>query len=210
MIATHTETGLRYRKETNDHRIIGEVKSYLRTVEIGADDVVMDVGGHIGIFAKLCADRGAGVVSYEPMPENAELFVENSGTELVQAAVASAEGELDFYVSRTSDQSNHTLVPVRGREKITVRTVDFATELARVNPTVVKIDIEGGEYELFERFGTEFPERVRMLLVEFHFGKRDFGERAERIWAGLNDRFDEVVVTPKVKAWNTFGIWRNN
>lgn len=201
----HKKEGVVIRSDTNDNRIIGECRAYFKTLELVTGDVVMDVGGHIGIFAKMCAPHP--VVSYEPLPDNAALFRRNAVSELREGAmVYRPEADTQsLYVSETSDQSNHTLVPTRGRSKMIVPTWDFEEELQKVQPTVLKMDIEGGEYDLLEGFGTELP--VRIFLAEFHFRKKTDAPRAEALWAGLDNHFDQVLVQPKVAAWNTFGVW---
>lgn len=46
--------------------------------KFSADDVILDVGGHIGSFAYACLDRGAGcVVSVEPDTDNAHYYRHN-------------------------------------------------------------------------------------------------------------------------------------
>jgi len=136
-----------------------------------------------------------------------KLYRENAHSILNQGAVMHdpQSPEVPLYISETSDQSNHTLVPTRGRKRIMVQTFDFAEELELVKPTVLKMDIEGGEYDLLEGYGTALP--VRIFLAEFHFRKKSDAPRAEALWAGLDDHFDQVLVQPKVAVWNTFGVW---
>tara|TARA_R110002153_G_scaffold132597_2_gene281654 strand:- start:20964 stop:21602 length:639 start_codon:yes stop_codon:yes gene_type:complete len=200
-------SGYTIREGTNDKTIISECRAYFKTLTLDPDrDVVMDIGGHIGIFADMCYPTR--VVSYEPLPANAKLYLENSpNSALREGAMVyrPKTATIPLYVSETSDQSNHTLVQTRGRKTIDVPTFSFESSLEIVRPTVLKLDIEGGEYDLLEGYGTKLP--VRIFLAEFHFRKKADAARAEALWAGLDDHFDQVLVQPKVAAWNTFGVW---
>jgi FkbM family methyltransferase len=79
---TEVETGgFAFREGTCDanvYRSVVELNEYRLPDKFEPNDIVLDVGCHIGSFAKACADRGAGeVVSFEPEPGNVAMALAN-------------------------------------------------------------------------------------------------------------------------------------
>lgn len=72
--STSTIEGFAFREGTCDenvYRSVVELNEYRLPEKFEAGDVIIDVGAHIGSFAKACVDRGAGkVVCLEPDIEN--------------------------------------------------------------------------------------------------------------------------------------------
>jgi FkbM family methyltransferase len=124
---------------------------------IQPDDVVVDVGAHIGLYT-LSAARATGpggrVVAFEPSRQNYDLLVRNVAAngyrtvEPVRAALADHEGEADLHVSAQNSGDNSlsaTAVGPAAAERVRLLTLDaYAAEHA-VHPQVVKMDIQGGE-----------------------------------------------------------------
>src|SRR5882724_10451701 len=71
---------MKLREGTTDQCVYDEVigRNCYRVPESLLGKIVIDIGAHIGCFAKLCADRGAErVLSYEIEGSNINTFVEN-------------------------------------------------------------------------------------------------------------------------------------
>src|SRR5438477_8985779 len=71
---------MKLREGTTDQCVYDEVigRNCYRVPESLAGGVVIDVGCHIGTFAKLCMDRGADrVIAFELEPENVGIAREN-------------------------------------------------------------------------------------------------------------------------------------
>jgi FkbM family methyltransferase len=135
------------------------------------DDRVIELGGGIGMVAIHCARRlGPGrVASWEGNPRMEALIRENYALngvapELHMAVLGEAPGETVFFLaerfshSGTSDNTG-TGTPV------TVPVEPFEAARRRLAPTVLVIDIQGGEVAFF---GHASLDGVRMILVEFH------------------------------------------
>jgi len=155
---------------------------------VRAGDRVMELGGGAGVTAALAAKvSGAPVVIAEA---DARLFpmiranVEGNGGVVqfehgvVVAGGGHGEGTIDFYldedpwISSTSPGAGgRDDAPVRRRVSAPVLGLDEL--LARHTPTVLMIDIEGGERELLRAPMAQPP---RLVLVEIH--TPHFGERA--------------------------------
>lgn len=143
-------------------------------LEIEPTDIWLDLGANVGGFAVHAAKQGATVYAVEPEPENFSILQNNvelnhllANVKCLQAAcVAGQEKTLDLYVCNgEKNKYRHTLIPVRNREKITVKCVNFDKLIRGV--TAVKMDIEGAEMDIFD--ATEDWHNVRKLAFEYHF-----------------------------------------
>jgi len=154
---------------------------------------IVDLGGHVGYFAlfMLGLFPGCRVVSLEPDPENAASLrrsIESNGLHgswsLVEACAATREGELDFessfhlsriaredtalaeFQSHLADEipflAGTALLQTRPRR---VESRDAFAYLS--GGDLLKIDIEGGEWEILDdaRFASLEP---AVVVLEYH------------------------------------------
>jgi len=146
-------------------------------------DCFFDVGGHTGFFsliaARIVGEEGS-VVALEADPENAELLRTNAARNVmpqvcvIQAAVWSSCDELTF--QRASAASNRTEGHVAdGRTdtgsaiRVLAITLDHLLFNQHVRPPkLVKIDIEGGEWEALQGAKRILLEMNPYLLIEVH------------------------------------------
>lgn len=137
------------------------------------DDVVMEVGAGIGYLSAFCAQRVGGerVFAYEANPAMMEVIADTHARNGVKPQVfnvllAEGDGECSFYVADEFWASSAKADAAKGRQ-ITVPQRDLNAELARVKPTFLIVDIEGGEIEFF---ATARLDGVRKICVETHPG----------------------------------------
>lgn len=133
------------------------------------DDVVFEVGAGLGFLSAYCARRvGAEkVFTYEANPELIPLIRETHARNGVAPTVTNAllgkgAGEREF---RVDDDFWASSAHRAGGRSITVRQVDLDAELARVRPSFLIVDIEGGEAEFFADADLS---PVRKICVETH------------------------------------------
>lgn len=153
----------------SDKLIIDEVPGVYGNVPVGPKDVVLDLGAHIGVAARLFLDKGAAkVIAVEADPANIPFLTRNlhrMAARIIPAAVGPEAGRMPFY-TRADRAYVGSLLPDPDRKKVLVPVVAFAGLLAHYRPTIVKCDIEFGEYELAEfRF---LPDHVRVVAMEVH------------------------------------------
>jgi FkbM family methyltransferase len=164
-------------------------------------DVVYDVGAHLGSLA-LGAARLVGasgrVVAFDGDPENVERLRENSSrnhlnsrVQAVHAAVWSHRSASGISFRRGKSQPSQGGVesdgqrPVLGDGEIIsvpVTTLDDFVAAGGPVPQLVKIDVEGGEYEVLRGGATLFANQRPPLLVEVHHQ-----QAADKIGAWLNE-----------------------
>jgi FkbM family methyltransferase len=153
-----------------DRRELDLVRQHL-----GEGDFV-DVGAHVGLYTVAAARHGKGrVLAFEPNPSARAQLAANvalndcANVLVVPKAVADAPGSARLHVPRTPDPSFSSLAAGRFDEgepiDVEVTTVDAEVEAAGLRPSVVKIDVEGGELAVVE--GMEHTLGYRpVLLVE--------------------------------------------
>ena len=140
-----------------------------RTLRDG--DRVLELGGGIGMVAIECARRigSRAVTSLEANPELESLIRENYALndvspDLRMAMVGEARGTREFHVSAKFSQSSIYDVGQSDRT-VPVPVLAFGAVMEELRPTVLVVDIQGAERELF-RWGRF--DGVRLILVELH------------------------------------------
>jgi len=129
---------------------------------------ILDLGGHIGLFGAWALTRfpDAELTTLEPDPANAALLAGTiaaySGPgqwQLITAAAAAADGLVPFQVGGYAESR------VGESDAVRVAAID-ALQLMR-GADFVKVDIEGGEWQILEdeRLG-DLPTRV--MALEYH------------------------------------------
>jgi FkbM family methyltransferase len=179
----------------------------MRLRSLGRPPRVLDLGANVGMFGALVCARhpGAEIVAFEPDPRNAavhrrcmELNGAPPGWKLVEACAASRDGVRPFLA--TGDDSAH-VVPEGAGTAVPARDVLPLMETS----DLVKIDIEGSEWELLgdSRFGS-----APAVVLEYHPGgcpTADPHAEAERLLAGIGYEVQSVYRMPSglgvVWAW---------
>lgn len=134
-----------------------------------ADDVFFEVGAGLGFLSTYCAQKigSSRVFAYEAhpglIPLIQETYARNGVTpELTHALLAQGNGEREFHVA--ADFWASSAHRPEG-EAIMARQIDVNEELARIKPSFLMVDIEGGEAELL---ACAHLEPVRKLCIETH------------------------------------------
>lgn len=147
--------------------------------EIGAADVVVDVGANIGSFtlrAAIHAPRGR-VVAVEPAAGNFALLRKNlhrnrlHNVTAVHAAVMDQPGSVTLYLNRLGSGSHSVHAsrgtgPVEAVPAVTLPGLFAAHGIDRCD--FLKVDCEGAEHAIFHALDNAFLSRVRRVAMEFH------------------------------------------
>lgn len=141
-------------------------------------DVVIDIGANIGVYSLWAARRQASVTAYEPHPTTYECLKANTANRTItpiQAAVVGATPKNETVALYVHDaySTRNTLV---GREvesgggltrSIDVPVVGIDRVLAG-RCDLLKIDAEGGEFDICGGASRASLRRARRILLEFH------------------------------------------
>lgn len=182
----------RLRSRERAHRLIrwhrdhpGEAVRY--EYPLGADDVVVDLGGFRGDFAaEMVARYGCRVLVFEPVPDFAKQirtrFSSNPLVEVYEVGLAAKAQRVAFHVQGESSSQF-------GQGAATPVTLEPFHDVLRdrgiERVDLLKLNIEGGEYELLDWWlDSAWPQRTRFLQVQFH----DFVDQASSRRQDLVDR----------------------
>ena len=176
------------RPNTTDNKVIEEVLIYNAYQNKGSiqfiiepTDVWLDLGGNIGTFALLALSYGASVVSVEPEPENFMLletnvmmnFPKKNKINLCPVGVAPSKGTMNLYLCNGDyNKYRHSMCLTKKRKHIKVPVVALSQlwKLTVQNKPInaIKMDIEGMEIELLEKFGDKM-QHIQKLVFEYTF-----------------------------------------
>lgn len=190
LVADVPEANLRFKVRTRDvngrhlykyGRYEPELTAWLRAhLELGAGDVVLDIGANMGWYSLLAERQARGdvdVFAFEPDPDNFRLLTENlalNGARRVtplQRAVSAEPGTVRLHRYRDTNLGRHSVLPINDGETVDVAavTIDgFWAErgLGDRVPRFIKIDVEG--YELVALRGARAVlARCPLLLAEY-------------------------------------------
>lgn len=123
--------------------------------------VALDVGGHIGLWARVLAHSFAKVVSYEPLPALHPHFKFNTAdcenVTLIPFAVGAENGETTIVT--VADNSGNGFVMPEGHAEIVHERLDVISHKTQVvtldslnhhDVDLIKIDVEGWEKQVIE------------------------------------------------------------
>jgi FkbM family methyltransferase len=169
---------------------------------------VIDIGGHVGTFSVRLAQLHpqATISTFEPSPVTASYLrrnVEQNGfagrVTVNEKALAATSGFAVFDDNGAGSGLNGLRAAGHSTGTATkVETIAFdeAVAAAQAPVDVVKIDCEGGEYDLVLGSSAESWASVQRVVIEYH-------PVAEASWSDLRDRFASYGLT--VQAENSGG-----
>lgn len=170
------------RASSNDRNIFNEIfihKFYNPPgFEIKEGDIVMDIGGHIGMFSLYASATASKVYVFEPFPENFALLQRNVAHNKKTTIVAIDKAVSDTAVTKelfvdTRNQGGHSFYsyPAYKAHALPVQTVSLAQAFSEYQvPHVdfLKIDCEGGEYDILFGCPKDVLARIKKISMEYH------------------------------------------
>jgi len=173
-------------------------------------DLIVDGGANIGLFTLLAsaAFPHATVVSCEPVPRSLaqidkHLRGNNVPAEVLPVCLGGKRGAIPFYIREAIASSFDPHKPFAGQMNVDVVTLSDVLRGRDARRILIKLDIEGMELEVLERF---VPEETRPVCVlgELHERKRT-GKRLESIFNGGGWKLvflDESETDSIFQAWS--------
>jgi len=165
---------------------------------LATDSIVFDLGGYHGDFAEAVSTRyGCKVYIFEPVPEFhqkcIERFQDNSRIFCFNFGLSSADGLQDIGLA---ENSSSFASPYAQGAKLQVRVrsiVEFIRELGLTRIDLMKINIEGGEFDVLPAIlKSGDREKVQHLQIQFHNFVNHAAERRVAIRAALVNTHTEM------------------
>ena len=147
-----------------------------RNCIINPDDVVVDIGGHLGFFSYFAICRGASkVYCFEPSEDCVKTIEDNFSSPnliLEKSAVSLLNGEVTFYYNTNSSMQSSIYTTELGNGIICKSTNlnDYIIEKKIQKINFLKIDCEGSEYDIIESLSEEYlSNNIDKICMEYHF-----------------------------------------
>ena len=140
---------------------------HLKDLVLPEHPVVVDIGANIGSFSLAIKQYfpGTHLVAIEPFARNFDLLVANvPSARCIQVAVGGMRSQM-----RMSNNATPTMFQFveQGGSLVDVITLaDALAGLPRVD--LLKVDIEGAEYDVFAHTPDDVFQKIRSILVEIH------------------------------------------
>lgn len=142
--------------------------------QINKLESVIDIGANVGLFTELVLRKGANKVKSIEINDVAidifkVLHSNNENVELITNAVSKGDGEIEIFIDPenslvSSIFSNHTSNLINSK---TIKTIGL-NDLVKEQTSLVKMDVEGAEFDIFEGVSIETLKKIDFLLMEFH------------------------------------------
>jgi len=197
------ENHIWYREGTTDLERIQEQPIY-RELFFNDIDTALDVGAHIGAFARYAIQFVKRVVCVEPEKDNFSMLlrnIEDLNTIIPIRAAVTDDKKLLYGGSAAFRLASNLSAHHLGVSTLRVPVISFRKLICVFEPDAIKIDIEKEERKLdFQNL----PPFVKSIAIEYH--PASSGRRVHEIL--LKQNFDVVRLPNFLKGTNDVGIYR--
>ncbi len=159
-------------------------------------DVIIDIGGHIGLFALFASSKSkkGKIISVEPYPNNFNLLKENMNNNnfrniiLINKAVSKTDKNLELFVDSTDDAAHsiykigEEVIQIKG---ITLKQIMLENQITKCD--MLKIDCEGAEFEIIKSLSDVELLKMDKICLEYHINKND-----ETLLKNLKNRLEKM------------------
>ena len=147
--------------------------------EIKKEDIVIDIGSHIGyftIYAANNADQGL-VYSIEPYKESFKILEKNlklnnlTNVKLFNAAISKVTEQITLYIDKKNHIGNsifETNETIESEKVDSFSLKDFVNNNKIEKIDFLKIDCEGAEFEILLNFDKELMKKINKISAEVH------------------------------------------
>lgn len=166
----------------------------------GGRKVFIDLGGHLGetvrrFYREVDDADEYEIFSFEPAPDVYYKLYQTIGhiknVNLINAAAGKADGNIEFFPGSHNDGEGGTSLKgkrtggLNYEKPIKATSINFArwfnTNVNGKDHVILKMNIEGGEYEIMELLLDEnLTERIDKCFIQLHAHKFEHGEQRQR------------------------------
>ncbi|TRZ49439.1 MAG: FkbM family methyltransferase [Dehalococcoidia bacterium] len=201
--------GRSYRAFVPDDQLFGAIKDillnreyeYLPEFELNRfkGKRVVDAGANVGLFSLLASTFAKEVISVEPHPVNFKLLQLNLDINDIQnvipinKALWSENETLTLYAGEHTGA--HTILKNAGNKKFNVSSTtlrDIIDEFGEID--LLKMDIEGGEFEVLSKLDSKIFRNIKNIVAECHLEAGGISQ-LEKV---LKENFHVEKFTPPV------------
>ena len=157
-------------------------REYENKIFVSPNDIVYDLGANIGVFTRWATlFNPKAIYSFEPTPslfkDLQQTFIQDSNVYVLDLAITSETKTLNYY--ELTENTGNSLVEIPKENRIGdifkgvtqvqgINLEEYVIENMLPLPTLLKIDIEGSEYDFFATTSDAFFANANQIIVEFH------------------------------------------
>jgi len=198
-------------KERVDRDMIKDCLTHYLHPEVDyTGKVCLDLGGNVGGFTKIAIDNGASAVyTVECDPRNyaklSNSFAEEPKANIIHAAVSGCNDEtIKIYKGNSGGSHCSTSIIKRNlfNEYDEVKNIHIKELLEKYKPDIIKIDVEGAEYDIIQDVAQYYPE---VIFIELHMGKvKQFAQPTIDLLSSLypNSQVNSFEVFKKIGGYD--------
>ena len=173
-----------------------------KSVQLLPNDIVVDIGAFVGEYSLFAAQTAKRVVAYEAAPDVFDVLCMNARKNIIArnlAVVGDDRKEVELFISSGVGATNS--IVKKKAKSVFVEGIHYDEAVREA--TVVKIDVEGAEYDY-----DIIKPNLRAIILEFH-PISDNWEAAEQIMADLASAgFRPTCKIPRFQnGWDTNSAW---
>ena len=171
----HKKLDIYYRKNSVDLKMIRECLKHYSLIDFSESDIVLDLGANVGGLGKMICDKVSKVISVEPDEFNFEVLDFNLSkyencTQLFGAVTGNNDfSKVNFSIKDNANSSCAGKITSKNyNENLIIKSVNgypINFLLEKYKPTILKIDVEGYEYNIIKK---SLPSYIRVLALELH------------------------------------------
>jgi FkbM family methyltransferase len=154
----------------------------LEKFEIEEDDIIIDIGAHLGFFTIKAAKKAVNgqVYAFEPFSMHYKLLENNieqnaiKNVKYYNKAIFDRTGELSFYYKKEGDPGDTSLFkinPVKKNYEEKIKSItlnDFFQQERLEICNFMKIDCEGAEYLILMNADSSNLNKIQKIAMEWH------------------------------------------
>lgn len=179
----NTKSGIKIKLRSNStdldtFSLIWLLKEYNKNgFKIGKNDIIIDIGAHIGIFSLYASQHctNGKIFCYEPSIKNYELLQYNISQNNLKnifpnnLAVSNSNDNVTLYINH--DNTAHSIHdPTSNSIQVKSSTLQNIFDLNKLDVcNYLKLDCEGAEYEIIESLPNKYFKKIKQIYIEYHF-----------------------------------------
>lgn len=205
------EESLRFLTEQDPamYREVVEANQYHLTSEKVKDRIVIDIGANIGAFSLYAAALGAKqVFSVEPISASYNTFLKNihrMGLKNITTCknIVAEKGNEFLPVSLNDNAGANSMYNVSDNYEV-VETITFSDIMDRIqgHDILLKLDCEGGEYDVILNAKPEHLTRINEIMMEIHTDLHPKHKGKDIIMKQLQDSGFHLLDNTQIYYWD--------
>jgi len=195
---------LHFRRGESDLRVFRQIfqdQEYFHFPEGLNPKVIIDAGANVGYSAVWFAEKfpKARILALEPFPTNVQLLKKNvksyPAIEVIPCALWFEDTTLSLHDPGKGAWGieTHPMTQVKGQvaQAFSIDSICIKYQISQID--ILKLDVEGAEYEIFKFGPLDWLDRVRLVQMETHESRKP----------GVQKLVDEIFASRGFQKWTT-------